>query len=294
MDYLLRIKQIVSRRYRLFLKYYCTKQYANVLYKDIFGKGINWRNPVSINEKINCLEFSRKSMNWHLYADKFKVRDYVASRGCGDILVPLLGVWDSVDDMNFDGIDVPFVVKLNNGYGDVSFVRDKNAASIDELKEKYRKQLRGRFGLDTAEPHYLRIQPKLIAEKMLQPADGSSLVDYKFYCFNGKPYCIMTASNRDHNTHQADFNIFDLEWNRRPEVMFSYFKNDVEVRKPHHLNEMIEYARKISQGQPQARIDFYEVNGEVYFGEMTMTSFAGKARLFTDDFLKELGSQFSV
>lgn len=289
----MQIKERIVRHYRLCMMKHNPKKYADMLYYDKFGKRIDWDNPQTLNEKINYLAFSPKSEKWDTFADKFRVREYVSEKGCSDILVPLLACWNNADEITFDSIEAPFVIKLNNGYGDITFVHDKREVSIDDIKGYYRAQLEKRFGLRTAEPHYTRIKPRIIAERMLLP-DSGSLIDYKIWCINGTPKFIFTVSNRNHVTHNGDFALYDLNWTNRNDLLSPPFRSEHPVPEPQKLVDMINYARILSDGMPEVRIDFYEINGKIYFGEMTMTSAGGRMEYFTDEFQLSIGEEIQL
>ena len=155
--------------------------------------------------------------------------------------------------------------------------------------------LRIRFGQEGVEFHYLKIKPVIIAEEFLKDDDNkfsSSLVDYKVWCFNGKAFCIHTLYNR--TSHHANFCLFDRNWNTLEDacIYTSHFpKGDIVVPKPENLDMLIEYAERLSAGHPQMRVDFYIVNGKIYFGELTMTSAMGYIGYFSQDFLLKMGME---
>lgn len=279
------------KRARLeFLKRYCVKKYSDYLYRSQLGKKLNWTNPVDLNEKINWLAFNTDTTEWTRLSDKYLVREFVKERGCEDILIPLLGKWNSVEEIEWSTLPDDYVLKTNCGSGDTTIIRNskQEKPSADVLK-RINSALQNRFGLETAEPHYLRIQPCIIAEQLLQTKDGSSITDYKIWCFGGKPYCFFTCSNRDIENHTVDFNYYDLGWIRHDEKMADAFKNTAVVPRPRNLEKLLIYASILSNGFPQVRIDLYEVDDNIYFGEMTFTSLEARMRCFTQETLNEMG-----
>ena len=269
---------------------YFPQKYADILYQQSFGYKIDWHHPRDLNEWINYLAFKTDTSAWTKLADKYRVRDYIKEKGLAHILVPLLAKYDSPNDIDFAKLPNQFVLKCNNGSGDIIIVKDKTTIIPAEIKKQLTNALHSKFGLESAEPHYLKIKPCIIAEEYL-PSTGISIIDYKVWCFNGQPYCIFTGSNRIPHKHTVDFNVFDLNWNRMDFHMTAHYKNNIYVPKPNHLNEMLSYAKILSKGFPQVRIDFYEVNDKVYFGEMTFTSNCGRMDYFTPEFLKIMGAQ---
>lgn len=288
-----KMRDFLYQRYRKFIMVYFPQKQAEYLYKQSFGKFIDWKHPRDLNEWINYFSFKTDTTIWTKLADKYKVREYVKEKGLENILIPLLGHWKSVEDIDFDSLPNSFVIKCNNGSGDAIIVQDKNQISFNNITNTLNQSLNRKFGLESAEPHYLRIKPCIIAEEYL-PSTEISVIDYKVWCFNGDPYCIFTGSNRNHERHTVDFNVFDLEWNRMNVYMTERYKNDIFVPKPKHLEDMLKYAKKLSDGFPQVRVDFYEVNEKVYFGEMTFTSQCGRMDYFTPEFLKIMGQKVNL
>lgn len=276
-----------------FIKRYCHATYANILFKNQFGRDIDWKHPRDLNEVINYLAFNTDTTEWSRLADKYRVREFVKERGCEDILVPLYGKWDNVNDIDYNLLPDSFVLKTNHGGGCTIIVKNKRECQKAEIKQKLNNSLSVDFGALFNEPHYSRIKPCIIAEGLL--GDGNRTpIDYKVWCFNGKPYCVFTASNRVLFSEDVDFNVYDLDWNKRIDAMTSRYINDIDVQKPILLNEMLHYAELLSMGFPQVRVDFYIENDHVYFGEMTFTSQGGRMDYFTQEYLRELGSQVII
>ena len=277
-----------------------------VYYKHILGGAkIDLNNPKDLNEKINYLKFHSDLDEWASLADKYAVREYVIKRGLGDILIPLYGKYDTPRDLinDWDGLPKSFVVKANHGCGEIKLIKDKTKEDLQRLEQEAMGWLRERFGRDTNERHYLRIKPCLIVEQLLvDPSVESfsrSLVDYNIWCFEGKPYCIFVAVDRDlekiEGEHHVFFDVYDNQWNRIEGAMTG--KTPLPERilpKPKNMERLLECASILSKGHKQMRVDLYDIEGRVYFGELTMTSQGGYMDYFTKDFLLMLGSQFDV
>lgn len=258
-------------------------------YKQELHKKLNIKNPKDINEKIQWLQFYTNTSHWSILADKYLVREYVELRIGKEFLVPLIGMWDDVQDIDFDSLPNKFVIKPNNGSYDSLVITDKTSIDIDNIKYRLSYSMNHKFGYDNAEPHYLRIKPCIIAEKLLETTDSHGLIDYKIWCFDGEPFGIFACFDRDPITHHANFMFYDLKWKRHPELMSENFRNDCSCGKPNNLMSMLEIASKLSQGIPQCRVDLYNVNGKIYFGEMTLTSNYGMMQYFTQDCLNLMG-----
>lgn len=266
---------------------------ANFLYRDVFHKWINWQKPQTLNEKINWLAFFTDTSLWTLCTDKYAVRDYVKSKGLEHILVPLYGKWDNVDDIDFDSLPDKFVLKPNNGNSDLIVVTDKSKLDVECARERLKRSGAGKF-IASAQPHYLFIKPCFIAEKLLETNNPLGIIDYKVKVFNGNPFCIGTWANRIPMTNTGDFGIYDLDWNPRYDWISDKSMNHVLIPRPQHLKEMIEYAAILGKDFEQVRVDFYEIDGNVYFGEMTFTSAAGRDNDYTDAALLEMGQMIKL
>lgn len=265
--------------------------WAKRLYMIEQHKTVDFSNPKDLNEKIQWLEFFTDTSLWSTLADKYSVRQYVADKmGGSEILIPLLGKWDDADDIDFDSLPDSFVMKPNNGSYDCVVVADKNKVDLNQVREKMRTALKRKFGLGNAEPHYLRIRPCIIAEKLIEPDSPQGLIDYKIWCFNGKAHSFFVCVNRNAETHHADFIAYDLNWNRRPEYMSDKFRSEAQCASPSNLIEMIATAERLSAGLPQCRVDLYSVNGRIYFGEMTFTSNYGMMPYYAQEILDEMGA----
>lgn len=266
------------------------RKLASILYYDTFKKHINWKNPKDLNEKINWLAFNTDTSLWSLCADKYRIREYIKEKKCDELLVKLYGKYDSAKDIDFDNLPEKFVLKPNHGYGNVIIVKDKSQIDKEDIIKQLQEAIDTPWGYETAEPHYLRIKPCIIAEELLEMNKSYGLVDYKVWCFNGKPYYIFTGSNRNVVTHEVIFNLFDLEWNRLDNYMSSKYRNNVYVPKPVHLDEILRYAEVLSEPFPIVRVDFYEVSGKVYIGELTFTSNMGRMDFYTEEALLKMGN----
>lgn len=256
-------------------------------------------NPVDLNEKILWLEFNTDISQWAELADKYRVRQFVEQRGCADILIPLQALYDSPDQVDFAALRPPYVMKTNNGCGSVLLVHD---APTPEQQQQYRAQLtrwfNEPFGYISGEKHYSAIQPKILVEDMLpwDKTKSESIVDYKFFCFNGRAEVCLTCSDRSIAGHNVTLNFFELPgWKMRKDWLHPSFQNPLQPERPERLDEMIQYAERLAQGFPLVRVDLYlTADGQIRFGEMTFTSNGGRMRYLSDAALLELGSRVSL
>ena len=265
---------------------------ADLIYKRFFNRKINWENPKNLQEKTYWLLFNTNTEMWSRCADKYRVREYIKEKGAEEILTTLYGQWDDVDDIDFSALPDKFVLKANNGCGSVIAITDKSKLDVDAVKKKLKRWMKYPFGYNGSQFHYLRIKPCIIAEQLLEEVGETkilsphSMVDYKIWCFNGEPESIIVVFDRAPGfTQQA---LYDLEWNDLSPKVFKadYYKKPFP--KPKNLDKMLDYARKLSKGFPEVRTDFYNIDGKIYFGELTFTAGYGD---LTDEYYDYLGSK---
>ena len=295
----MKLRHIIVKSAYKFLGEYFPKTLATIRYRRIFGKKLNWDNPTNLNEKINWLKFYSDTSQWSILADKYLVREYIEQKGLGDILVKLYGKWDDVEHIEWEKLPDSFVLKMNNGSGDIIVCRDKSSLDIEAIKKLFKNLIKKTYGYTTAEPHYSFMKPCIIAEELLSPVNqatpSTSIIDYKIWCFDGKPECVWACRNREKMT--VEVASYDLDWNHHPEHSIytgHYMKSTIPFNRPKSLDRMLEVASILSEGFPQVRVDLYEVDDKVYFGELTFTSNFGMMEFYTDEYLEYLGSKVNL
>lgn len=293
------VKDFLWRKKMYVMGRFFPKKLAEYKYRSCFGKPLNWDNPQTIDEKINWAKFHADTSEWPTLADKYAVRTFVEQRGFKDALVTLYGKWDSVDDIEWDRLPDSFAMKMNNGSGDVRICKDKATFDIGECKRHFAKLMKTKFGYDLCEPHYNKIKPCIIAEELLdssrQSLPSTSLVDYKFLAFDGKPAYILVCLNRA--GHDVELALYDLDWNFHPEYSIPTehcLLHENPLPRPKALDEMTRMAARLSDGFPFVRVDLYEIGGKPYFGEMTFTPAGGFLDYFTEEFRKILGGKYTL
>lgn len=287
---------VVYRKSKEYIAAKNPKSWANHIYKKHFGYDINWESPRDLNEKIRWLQFNTDTSKWSTLADKYLVRNYIKEKGLENILVKLYAKWDRVEDIDFSSLPNTFVLKTNHGTGDVIIVNDKASANLNRIKKKLKKAFNYKFGVLTAEPHYLKIKPCIIAEEKLEEKNNiisSSLIDYKFYCFHGNPECLLVCYDR-FSEHTGKI-VYDMNWNQRLDYTNIHTGTILkEIPRPINFEKMKEACHILGKEFPFVRIDFYEVNGKLYFGEMTFTPAAGLSSAQSKDCLKMLGDKIPI
>ena len=266
-----------------------------------FKKRLNLKNPKDLNEKILYAKLYTDTSQWADLFDKYKVREYVKSRGCGDTLTELYGHWDSVDAIDYSKLPESFIFKASNGDGNGQYLFVRNKTELlqngrSELEKTLNYWLsRKNVGALSGEPYLRFVKPQILAEQLLPFEEGqSSLIDYKIWCINGRVEYIWTCADR--NKDGTDVMTYDRDWVAHPEfsVFDSRYRRGELLQRPSNLAGLIEVAEKLSKPFPVVRVDLYHINGKIYFGEMTFTSLGGMMNFYTQEFLDMLGDKIDI
>lgn len=239
------------------------------------------QNPITFNEKINYLKLYDIHPEYSQLVDKWEVTTYVEEKIGKSYCVPKYGVYDSFDDIDFDSLPNQFVLKCTHDSGTVIICRDKSLFDKDNAKKVLEKSLKNNFYWSHREILYKNVKPRILCEKYLQDESGNGLIDYKFFCFDGQPKFMFIATGRANNKTCFDF--FDMKFNWIP-VQNHYPNAKDRPQKPKHFEEMIELACKLSSGIKHVRVDFFECDGRVYFGEMTFVHFGGVEKFEPEEY----------
>jgi hypothetical protein len=212
---------------------------------------------------------------WALLADKWGVRKYIADNLGEEYLIPSLGCYESVDDIDFAKLPSEFVLKTNNGCSSNVIVNDKNKLDIKATKTFLKNKLELPYGELTGQLHYAQIKPLIVAEKLMkQGGTNTSLIDYKFYCIDSKIEAIVVITNRKANNHTPETIVRDENWQSVPEMTNQNVVNDVELAKPEHFEELKDIVVRLSKPFKFVRVDMYVIDGKIYFGEFTFTPYS--------------------
>lgn len=251
-------------------------------------------NPTKFNEKIQWLKLNWKSNLVVKCTDKYAVREYIESKGLSKILNELYFVFDSADEIKWDDLPDSFALKTNNGCKTMFITKNKQKLDEQEVKQKMEKWLKMDYGPHSIEPHYSQIKPKIICEKYIENEEGEFPTDYKFFCFNGEPLFLAVIDERDGSDNYKRY-FLDLNWKLLDLENSKDKLQDSEIpEKPETFNEMVEYARILSADFPFVRVDLYEVNKNVLFGELTFTPVSGMATYFTDEAQLKIGNLINL
>lgn len=262
---------------------------VKLLYRVILGRKLDLKNPVDLNEKIQWLKVYYRDPRYVNCADKYLVREYVKQQNHEDILNELYGVYDMADEIKFNQLPNEFVLKATHSSGRNIICNDKSNLNIEETKIRIKKWLNEKHGLATGETHYLHIKPRIIAEKYIGNDDGTLPLDYKIFCFNGRPHCVVVYSDRDKVTLETKRSCFNFNWEPLDLIAKEYYTDPSGFKRPETLDYMYEVAKNLSRPFPFVRVDLYEYKGKVIFGELTFTPAAGFLRMFTQEANIKLG-----
>ena len=265
----------------------CPKFNTKMLFLIRTHKWPNLKNPQTFNEKTTWLKLNDYNNNDLVSkcADKYGVREYVKSKGCDEILNEFYGVYNDFDEIDFDKLPNEFVIKCTHGCAYNIIVDSKNKFDKNIARKKIRRWKKEKYGYATSELHYTKIEPKIIIEKYLCDKNGKMPIDYKFYCVNGKVECILVCSERD---EKLKLSYYDLNWNRMPYEKRSW-SSEKDIKKPKNLKKMVDYAERLSRYFPFVRVDLYNDNGKIIFGELTFTPACSCAPYYNEDGNKKLG-----
>lgn len=262
-------------------------------YKIATGMKLNLKKPKRFTEKIQWYKLYYRNPLMTKCADKYGVREYVASKGYGNNLIPLYGVYDGAEDINFDKLPNKFVLKTTNGSHTNIFCEDKSKLDVEEIKRILNNWLTERTVKAGREWAYYNIKPRIICEKYLDKDENNDLVDYKFFCFNGKPYCLYVIVERFFKDG-TKLGIYDSNFNRMQYTRADMKSLISDVEKPKNFEAMLEMASVLSSDFPYVRVDLYNVGGEIIFGELTFYDGSGYIGFNLDEFDFILGDAFEL
>lgn len=253
-------------------------------------KKLNLDNPRTFNEKLQWLKLHDKHEEYTSLVDKHEVKKIVANILGDQYIIPTIGVWDNVEDIDFDKLPSSFVLKTTHDSGGVVVCSDKSKLDIVKAKSKLKKSLRHNFYWEHREYPYKDVKPRIIAEKYMVDESGSELKDYKFFCFDGEPKMLYIATDRPYDTR---FDFFDIEFNHLP------FKQghplaSKKIVKPEGFEDMVKIAARLSQGFRHVRIDLYNINGKIYFGEYTFFHFSGNVPFDPEEWDYKIGEMLKL
>ncbi|MEA4986609.1 MAG: ATP-grasp fold amidoligase family protein, partial [Anaerovorax sp.] len=285
--------------FKLFcLRFVDDETFAQITHKGITGKKLDLINPKTFDEKLWWLKLNDKNPLLTICSDKVMVRNYVKDKIGENILNEIYNIYDNVEEIDIKNLPKNFFLKCNHMSGGNLLCNDKELFDLKSAKRKLKKLLKKNYYYQSREWNYKNIVPQIICEKVLLNNDGSPLIDYRFFCFNKKCKIIVVDINTsdENGIHREDVkrNVYDNRFNLLNVKITRENFDSTLVRKPEKLDIMIEYAEKLAEPFVQCRVDFYYVNNNIYFGEMTFYHASGNNVIFPVEFDSYLGNLIEI
>lgn len=265
------------------------KTYLKILYYAYLGKKLNINNPRTFNEKLQKLKLCNRKKEYTTYVDKYAVRKHITEMIGEEHLIDLLGVYDKFEDIDFDTLPNQFVLKCTHDCGGNVICKDKEQLDIEAAKKKISRCLKRNYYYHGREFPYKNVKPRIICEKYMVDQSGAELKDYKFMCFNGEVKCLFICLNRNSETG-LNIDIYDTEWNLMPFQRPNHPNSGTVIPKPKNFDRMVKFAEKLSKDIPFVRVDFYEIDSKLYFGELTFFPGSGYEEFTPESYDYLLGS----
>ena len=261
--WLLKVTHIIPDALYLKLRYYAR-----------FHKKLNLKNPRTFSEKIQWLKLYDRRPEYSMMVDKYEVKKYIADTIGQEYIIPTLNVWNNFDEIDFDTLPNQFVLKCTHDSGGLVICTDKATFDVDAARKKIEASMNAKYFYHTREWSYKSVKPRIIAEQYMEDETTKDLRDYKFFAFDGDVKMLFIATERQEKDSETKFDFFDSDFNHL-DFINGHPNADIPPAKPQNFELMKELASKLSKGIPHVRVDFYEVNGKVYFGELTFCHWSG-------------------
>lgn len=267
--------------------------YLKVLYRVIMGRKLNLKNPKEYNEKLQWLKLNDRKPEYSTMVDKYEVRGYIADLLGDKYLIPCLGIYDSVDDIDIDALPDKFVLKCTHDSGSVEICKDKSSFDIESARHRLSQAMKRNYYATYREWPYKYVKPRIIAEGYLE-GDGGDLKDYKVMCFNGEAKIIEVHENRfvEGKVHTQTF--YDREWSIVPLTQVETVTVDRPSERPRQLEEILRLSELIAKNMYHARIDWYIEGDKIYFGEITFFDGSGFESFSTPEMERMLGDMINL
>lgn len=266
-------------------------KYIKLRYWLLNGYWLDLENPKTFNEKLNWLKIYYHNPEYAMLVDKYAIKAHVADIIGKEHVIPTLGVWESADDINFEALPDKFVLKTTHDSGGIIVCTDKAALDKDKAREKMRSSLECDYSSVSREWGYKNVPHRIIAEEYKVDKKSGTLDDFKFFCFDGKVKILYIATGRQ--TGDVKFDFFDRNFNHL-DIINGHPMSDITPDKPETFEEMVMIAEKLSKGFPFMRIDLYEVDGQVYFGEYTAYHLGGGIKFQPFEWDLKLGNWLTL
>jgi hypothetical protein len=277
-----------------FLRFVPDKLMIKLQYRIKTGRSLNLVNPIRYTEKVQWYKLNYHHPLMPICSDKYTVRSYVEDKGYSRLLNELYAVYDDVNHIDFDKLPNSFAIKHTNGSGKNIFVTDKSVADLSQIKKEISDWLKKDSVNYGREWGYNDVKSQIVIEAIIPRDENNDLPDYKFFCFNGKVEFLYTMVDYvdDHDAGKCSF--FDREFNKLPYARSEYKAIDRTIAKPSDFEEMLKVAEVLSKDFPHVRVDFYNVDGRIIFGELTFYNASGYTVFSPDEFDFIMGDKFRL
>lgn len=268
------------------------KKFIEYRFLSEMGYKLNLKNPKTFNEKLQWLKLYDRNPEYTKMVDKYEVREYIKEKIGEEYLIPLIGVYDKFDDIDFDKLPNQFVIKCNHDSGGLIICKDKNRLDIETARKKINRSLKTNYYYSGREWPYKNVKPRIIIEKYMEDSNKSDLIDYKLFCFNGIPKIVLVCSERFLSNNMCE-TWFDMNW-KLIDMSESGHRVDSTISKPKQLKKMVELSKKLSKNIPFIRVDWYEIGDKLYFGELTFYPASGFEKFEPKEWNKKIGDMLSI
>ena len=272
------------------LRFIPNTPYLHIVYLIKTGKILNLKKPQTFCDKLNWLKLNNINPEYTKLVDKIAVRDYLIKKIGKDICIPLLGTYNCYEDIDFDRLPDKFVIKCSHDSGSTKIIQDKALINHKELSSFFNNRLRQNPYFLGREYPYKDVIPRICIEEYMVSEENSDLNDYKFFCFDGKPEILFIATERSSN---CKFDFYDMDFNHL-DIINIHPQSNLVINKPINFEQMKELVSNLSEGMKFVRIDLYEINGKIYFGEFTFFHAGGFWPMKPDEWEIKLGNLISI
>ena len=269
------------------------QKFLDLCFDYYLGKKINWKNPQTYNEKLQWLKIYDRQDRYTKMVDKYEAKEYVKNIIGEEYIIPTIGIYDKFENIDFEKLPQQFVMKCTHDSGGLVICKDKKNLNIKEAKRKINQCLKVNYFNCWKEWPYKNVKPRIIIEKYMTNDDSDGINDYKFFCFNGKVKLLFIATDRVNENEETKFDFYDENFNHLP-IKNGHPNALVPPSKPLNFEKMKELAEILSKDIPHLRVDFYEINGKIYFGELTFSHWAGMVPFEPEEYDLILGNWIDI
>jgi hypothetical protein len=279
-------KKSIVKKIKYMLRFISDKRYVKIYYRLKMHKKLNLKEPKTYSEKLNWLKLNDHNPLYTKLVDKYEVKDYIKNEIGEEYVIPTYGIYNNVDEIDLDKLPNQFVLKCTHDSEGIVICKDKSKLDWKAAKKKLKQCLKYNFYYIGREWPYKNVKPRIIVEKYMEDKIAHELIDYKVLCFDGVPKIIFTCTDR--YTDGLKVTWFDLNWHKLP-FERHYPASNKKIAKPKKFDEMIKFSEKLSKNIPFVRMDWYEINGDLYFGEYTFYPGSGMEEFTPEEWDYKLG-----